>query len=288
MAWDRAVDWDDEFCRGRAAGQTTAADGSFTFRYTAAGPVELRLRHTQGAATSPPTVLVLPEPGGEVARTLELAAGALRGRFLIEQLPEKDRRFVQAVLYPMSKASVDPHYHTDYTSSVSSDCAHVDLDERRDFAFEYLPEGDWLLRVESSAGWSSEVLWQRMVAVNGSVVDLGEIARMPQVAAKFAYKWTVEPVPGTPIGLWLSLAHGGEPRAVWAGTFLGSVEGVECAVPAGRYTVVPFAPYPFVLGRHGVSGNAIASPVAIEVHADGSVSPPTIQFDALPQTGDGR
>lgn len=283
------IDWDDDLIRGWAAGQTTAADGSFTFRYSAAGQVEVRLRHTQGAATSPPTILVLPEPGADVGRTLELAAGSLRGRFAIEQLPPKERRFVRAVLYPMSKASVDPSYSTDYTSAVSWGCARVDLDERGEFAFDYLPDGDWLLRVEGIAmGGGSGPHWQRVAAVHGAAVDLGEVAPMPRVTAKFACRWSADGIPTTRIGVWLSMPHGGDPRAFWAGTFLGSVEGVTCSVPPGRYTVVPFAPSPLFYGFGGVSGTAIASPVAIEVHADGSVSPPTIQFDALPPTGDGR
>lgn len=286
---DGPIDWDDDLLRGWAAGQTTAADGSFTFRYTSAGPVELRLRHTQGAATSPPTILELPEPGADVVRTLDLAAGSLRGRFLVEQLPEKERRFVRAVLYPMSKASVDPSYSTDYTTPVSWGCARVDLDERGEFAFDYLPDGDWLLRVEGIAmGCGSGPHWQRVVAVHGSAVDLGEVAPMPRVTAKFACRWSADVIPTTRIGVWLSIPHGGDPRAFWAGTFLGSVEGVACSVPPGRYTVVPFAPGPLFYGFGGVSGTAIASPVAIEVHADGSVSPPTIQFDAMPPTGDGR
>ncbi len=286
---DGPIDWDDDLLRGWAAGQTTAADGSFTFRYTSAGPVELRLRHTQGAATSPPTILELPEPGADVVRALDLAAGSLRGRFLVEQLPEKERRFVRAVLYPMSKASVDPSYSTDYTSAVSWGCARVDLDERGEFAFDYLPDGDWLLRVEGIAmGCGSGPHWQRVVAVHGSAVDLGEVAPMPRVTAKFACRWPADVIPTTRIGVWLSIPHGGDPRAFWAGTFLGSVEGVACSVPPGRYTVVPFAPGPLFYGFGGVSGTAIASPVAIEVHADGSVSPPTIQFDAMPPTGDGR
>lgn len=286
---DGPIDWDNDLFRGWAAGQTTAADGSFTFRYTSAGPVELRLRHTQGAATSPPTILDLPEPGADVVRTLDFAAGSLRGRFLVEQLPEKERRFVRAVLYPMSKASVDPSYSTDYTSAVSWGCARVDLDERGEFAFDYLPDGDWLLRVEGIAmGCGSGPHWQRVVAVHGSAVDLGEIAPMPRVTAKFACRWPADVIPTTRIGVWLSIPHGGDPRAFWAGTFLGSVEGVACSIPPGRYTVVPFAPNLLLSGLGGVSGTAIALPVTIEVHADGSVSPPTIQFDALPPTGDGR
>jgi hypothetical protein len=283
------IDWDDDLIRSWAAGQTTAADGSFTFRYTSAGPVEVRLRHTQGAATSPPTILDLPEPGADVVRTLELAAGSLRGRFLVEQLPPKERRFVRAVLYPMAKASVDPSYSTDYTSSVSWRCARVELDERGEFAFDYLPDGDWLLRVEGIAmGCGSGPHWQRVVGVQGSVVDLGDLAPAKTVTAKVACKWSRDVVPGTAIGVWLYAAHAGEPRAVWAGTFLGSVEGVTCLVPAGNYVVVPFAvDFRFYRGD-GISGPPLAAPVPFEVLADGTVSPSTITFDALPPPGDGR
>lgn len=289
--WDEdgTPDWDDQSVRGWAAGQTTAADGAFTFRYAAAGPVELRLRHSQGAATSPPTILVLPEPGFDVVHTLELPGGSLRGRFALESLPAKERRFVEAVLYPLSKASADPSYHTDYSTPVAWRCARVELDEQGEFAFDYLPDGDWLLRVQGHAldreFWPH---WQRVVAVNGSVVDLGDLAAETRVTAKVACTWSPDAVPGTRIGVWLYVAHGGESRAVWAGTFLGSVEGLACSVPAGKYVVVPFAPYAWFHGHHGLSGTPLASPVAIDVRADGSVSPPTIRFDAFPPSGDGR
>lgn len=283
------IDWDDDLIHGWVAGQTTAADGSFTFRYTSAGPVEVRLRHTQGAATSPPTILVLPEPGADVVRTLELAAGSLRGRFAIEQLPPKERRFTRAVLYPMSKASADPSFSTDYTSAVSWRCARVELDERGAFAFDYLPDGDWLVRVQGHAmGCDPGPHWQRVVGVQGSVVDLGDLAPTKTVTAKVACKWSRDVVPGTAIGVWLYAAHAGEPRAVWAGTFPGSVEGVTFSVPAGNYVMVPFSvDFRFFRGG-GFSGPPLAPPVPFEVLADGTVSPPTIQFDALPPPSDGR
>jgi hypothetical protein len=137
-------------------------------------------------------------------------------------------------------------------------------------------------------GCGSGPHWQRVVGVQGSVVDLGDLAPAKTVTAKVACKWSRDVVPGTAIGVWLYAAHAGEPRAVWAGTFLGSVEGVTCLVPAGNYVVVPFAvDFRFYRGD-GISGPPLAAPVPFEVLADGTVSPSTITFDALPPPGDGR
>lgn len=284
-----ALDWDRKLIREWAAGQATGADGMFTIRYREAGPVELRIRHTNGAATSPPTVLVLPSPGtGDAACTLQLPGGAIRGRFPIEQLPPKERSFVTVVLYPMHKAKSDPVYHHDHGWPLARDCAHVELGADGRFAFDFLPTGEWLVRVHASVWEADTPPWQRVIHVAGEVVDLGDLATPPIVTASVQWRWpTADALERRVYGVWLYSGHGSDPAAVWRGTFAAKDQGSTTLNTApGRYTILPFGnageAMNFGYGLGYLTGMPLAEPFPIEVHADGTVTPSELTFVPLP------
>ncbi len=280
-------DWDNDLVRNFAAGQRTGADGTFAFRYREAGRVELRTRHDNGAATSPPTLVDLPPPGsGDVECTLVLAAGTIRGRFPIERLPEKERSLLKVVLYPMHKAQADPSYSNDWETALSWDCARIENPDNGRFAFDYLPDGDWLVRVQPFAmGSDPGPAWQRVVRVQGDVVDLGDMTPATRVATKLAWKWPAGAEPGKVRGIWLRVAHGNDAAAIWAGTFGAEKTGTACSIPPGKYTVVPFGSVDaspdwagLDYGFGGITGNPLAEPFPFEVHTDGSVTPAEFPF----------
>ncbi|MCA3007045.1 MAG: carboxypeptidase regulatory-like domain-containing protein [Phycisphaerales bacterium] len=286
----KAVDWEEDSVRSQVAGQRVAADGTFVFRYRHGGPVELRVRHTKGAATSLPTVVELPPPGtGSATCTLHLDAGAIRGRFAIEQLRPMPASLRKAVLYPLSKASDDPSWSTDWVVPTSWTCAQTELPMDGRFSFDNLADGDWLVRVQEHAlGSDPGPLWQRVVHIAGGVVDLGEIAATARVTTKLTWKWPEGAAPGAVLGVWLRVAHADDPAAIWAGTFVVETNGATCSVPAGIYTVVPFGFVDAGLGWQsghglgGITGDPLAKPFPIEVHADGTVTPVELVFVPLP------
>lgn len=288
------ADWDDELTRSWTASTLVDADGAFAFHYRDAGPVELRVRHERGAATQPPLVVELPPPGADVVRDLTFAVGAIRGRFALEQLEPRDRKFVSVVLYPPHKATVDPSYSTDWRPAVSWSCSKVEFDEQHDgaFAFDYLPDGDWLVRVQQYAfACDPGPLWQRLVTIeNGAVVELDDISPTPRVTATLSWRWLEDRAPGSVYGVWLHHAAS-TPTPQWCGTF--PIQGRRAAItaPPGRYTVVPFG-FPggrpddyFDGGRMGgitgITGSALAEPAEIEVHAAGSITPAEVVFTPL-------
>jgi hypothetical protein len=119
-------------------------------------------------------------------------------------------------------------------------------------------------------------------------VDLGEIAATARVAAKLTWKWPEGAAPGAVLGVWLRVAHGGDPAAIWAGTFVAETNGATCSVPAGIYSVVPIGFVDAGLawqsshGLGGITGDPLAKPFPIEVHADGTVTPGELVFVPLP------
>jgi hypothetical protein len=284
---DTPPDWNSRLVRGSVAGQHTAADGSFVFLYRTAGPVELRLRHVRGAATSPPTTIVLPAPAIGMECTLELEAGSIAGSFATAQLPSELRRHAVAVLYPLHKAGGDPWYQTDCRTALSQYRAKVELGADGRFAFDYLPAGDWLLRVECGACVGGP-LWQRIVTVQGELVELGELQSIAGVVTTVRWRWPAgDPMVRSVYGMWAYSPHGADARAIWVGTFPGGNGSTVLRVPPGRYTVEPFGregdvPYVHFLGQWGMTGSRLAQPIAIEVHEDGRVTPAELALTPLP------
>ncbi|MCU0866355.1 MAG: carboxypeptidase-like regulatory domain-containing protein [Planctomycetes bacterium] len=282
-----AIDWDSDIDLQYVAGQRSGDDGSFRFRYRDPGPVELRVRHANGAATSQPTVLVLPAPELGMECTLLVGAGAIRGRFVVEDRSGERRGPLQAVLYPLHKASGDPGYATDHTDPLSWSCTKVALAEDGRFAFDCLPPGDWLVRIEPPAfAGSAGPLWQRVVNVQGEGVELGDLRPDAGVAASVRWRWpagdkTVRSVRG----VWIYSPHREDARAVWVGTFAALDGTAELRVPPGRYTIEPFGnegEYVPLSGGWGLSGSRLAQPIAIEVHEDGSMTPAELTWTPLP------
>ncbi|MEZ6037931.1 MAG: hypothetical protein R3F29_10650 [Planctomycetota bacterium] len=216
------ADWDDDLTLSWTASTMVDADGVFTFRYRDPGPVELRVRHERGAATQLPIVVELPPPGADVVHDLPFTAGAIRGRFALELLEPRDRQFVKVVLYPPHKATDDPSWHGEWTPALSWSCSKIEFDEQHDgaFAFDYLPDGDWLVRVQEYAfACDPGPLWQRLVTIeNGAVVELDAISPTPRVTATLSWRWLEDRAPGSVYGVWLHHAAS-TPTPQWCGTF---------------------------------------------------------------------
>lgn len=279
------IDWNDESDLRYVAGQRSGADGSFEFLYCEAGPLELRARHAEGAGTMPPVIVDLPPPGAPVQRDLELALGGIRGRFVAAATKARLGSAREAVLFPLDHADADPFFSTDYVTSVASSCKTCGLGEDGSFAFEHVPDGEWVVRVTNGFHWSFA---QRLVVVNGDQVDLGELRASPTTTAKFAWAWRAGTSPRQIQGVWLYEERKGRP-AIWAGTFAARNDGAECPPPAGKYLGVVFGAfgeaeqYAFRGSFGGITGTPLSEPFGVELRRDGTTVPATIELLPKPQ-----
>ncbi|MCB9879187.1 MAG: carboxypeptidase regulatory-like domain-containing protein [Planctomycetes bacterium] len=277
-------DWDNELKWQFTAGQLSDADGGFEIRYREAGPLELRVRHAEGHATSSPLVVDLPPPGAEVVRDLHVPVGEIRGRFPLAAVPSDAHPDYRVTLFPLAKAGDDAFYSAgDYSAPIAWNCAHFEGPADGAFAFSYLSPGQWVVRV-STGVFGGALLWQQVVEVQHGVVDLGEIApkRRP---IELSWQWTGGGKPEAEVlGLWLWRLVGDPPQRVWAETMRGGSPRSEVLEP-GRYEVQPFGASQWYGWRslNGVGGPAIAAPVSITITADGKVEPAVMRFVPLPK-----
>ncbi|MCA8977728.1 MAG: carboxypeptidase regulatory-like domain-containing protein [Planctomycetes bacterium] len=285
--WFDKGDWDNEITYRFAPGQLTDDDGSFRLLYRDAGPIELRLRHPDGHATSTPIVVELPPPGPEVVRDLQLPIGGIRGRFPIGSVPEADRQHYRITLFPLRKATDDPFYSAgDFSSPIAWDCAHHEGMQDGAFEFGYLSAGTWLVRAHT-ATFGGALLWQRAVDVERDVVELGDIEVRAPVAATVRFAWADGKAPeGGVRGIWLWRAHGGDERAIWVATVAAADGAAQCAaIEPGDYTMQPFGggdDYGWGNLLGGISGPPVAAPVQIRIATDGAVAPAVVTFVPLP------
>lgn len=279
-------DWDNELLLEFACGQRTRKDGSFTILYRDAGPVEVRVRHADGHTTALPIVVELPPPGDDVVRNFEIPAGEIRGRYPIEQLTARERRFFEITLFPLTKSVGDPFYAPHHGTSIDMSCAKVEKSKDGRFAFSYLRPGQWLVRAHSYRSQANVVLWQRVLSVHNDVVDLGELPVVASAEAKVAWRWQGKPS-GAVVGVWLRQVQAGDVPSVWAGTYRAQGASAKCEILPGHYEVVPFGWPGFDHGRSdswslGISGEALAKPQRVRVRAGGLVEPAEVVFVALP------
>jgi len=148
--------------------------------YRDAGPVELFVRHDNAATTSPPVTIDLPPPGEDVVRDVEVPAGEIRGRYPIELLDERERESFAVTLYPMQMTLHDPYFSMDYCCSLYSLCASVEKAKDGRFAFSHLGPGKWLVRIRVATKSGPLLAWQKVLDVQGDVVDVGELSQRPK------------------------------------------------------------------------------------------------------------
>jgi hypothetical protein len=278
---DDSADWDESHVWQRALSQQTVDDGSFQLLYAKAGPVELRVRHPDGHATSEPLVVTLPPPGSsDVVCDLVVPTGKVWGRVELEarhgRVPP-----VTIALYPMRRVAEDPTFRGGSFPLLTA-CAAVRFTPTGEFAFHYLPAGEWLLRAHSAG--RSEVLWQRVVNVSDGLVDLGTIAPVPPVSVALAYGRDLgiaaKQDRPTNFAFRLFQPHDGNPTALWAATLHGLYGSANCAkVLPGSYNLVPFE---YTTSGEHLMATPFAKPVPIEIRSDGSVLPNPVRFSPLP------
>lgn len=281
-------EWDSGFMLPFAPGQHSKAGGEFVFLYRDAGPVELFVHNDKAAVTSVPVPIDLPAPGDDVARDVEIPAGEIRGRYPIELLTESEQKSFTVTLYPMHMTLHDPHYSTDYSSSLSSACPSVEKSKQGRFAFSFLGPGKWLVRVHASTTKGGRILvWQKVLDVRGDVVDVGELPLAKPVQAPLRWQWQGKR-PGQVNGVWLRVARPGGGEAIWAATVVARGATGNAHVMPGSYLAIPFGyfgpdgQWPG-LDMFGVSGEELGKPVPIEIRSDGSVLPKIITFSPRPE-----
>lgn len=281
------VDWNSDIDLQLAAGQRSAADGSFTFLYRDAGPLEVRVRHADGAATMPPVVVDLPPPGDDVYCSLELALGGIRGRFVRRATADPRPGRAEAVLFPLDKAAGDPFLQSDWSTSLAWTCKRCELDVDGGFAFAHVPDGEWLVRITNGF---DRTFVQRLVTVRDNEVDLGELQPVALVTGKLAWRWPASTPPQRVFGVWLYEERAGKP-ALWGGTCAAGERGAEaCAVAPGRYLAVVFGARGedsewYQYGTYGrPTGEPLSKPFAIEIQSDGSTVPASVELVLEPPT----
>ncbi|HEX5052865.1 MAG TPA: hypothetical protein VFZ65_13905, partial [Planctomycetota bacterium] len=154
----------------------------------------------------------------------------------------------------------------------------------------FVPDGDWLLRIQPSFRFGADPgpMWQQVVHVHGDAVDLGDLAPPARVTATLHWSWPArDTTVRTVVGVWLHSAYGGDHAALWAGTHHATTEGATLHnVPPGRYEVVPFGCFDehawVMLGSHGITGTPLARPCRIEIEASGAVVPTELELQPLP------
>jgi hypothetical protein len=268
--------WSDErheFCPHTR----TDADGRFRFLVGRAGTWELRTRAAAGSPWSPPDVVTFAALGERRDVELRVAAAAIRGSFDQTAMPAAERRRVRAELYPLAAADQDAFFESDHLARQGQCVPHQELAEGGAFAFECVPPGGWVLRIVASDR-PSAILWQRVVhTTNDDVQDLGSLQPPPRHVVRVLTGAAAD------IGVWVMEPHAGNARGVFVATIGGVHEDafVLGGLPAGRYRLHPFQRGTMFAGHWGVYGEATGTPVELEVHADGRVTPDVVWPDGV-------
>jgi hypothetical protein len=246
---------------------TTAADGTFTMQVASTGTYELRARHPRQAVASPPTVVVVTALGERVAVELSLTAGGVRCR--LPAAPGGGNHLT-AFLYPAAKASIDPFSYGDLSMADVDNRLGIRLDPDGAFVFEFVPPGNYVLRVIAGSGLSArEIVWQAAVTVGPTMIDLGELMRPALLTASATVLTTDDAL----VGAWIRQDLPGVPEGAFVRAVLVNGGRLEFAgFPPGSYRVQFFTPC-FGAGQWGLLGTPRGAPIAIGLRADGTTEP---------------
>jgi hypothetical protein len=255
----------------------TDAEGRFRFLVARAGRWELLARSDRGSQWSPALTIECATGTDRRRADIALAAAAIRGICSLASIAPNDRQWVEAQLYRLDEADQDAFLSGDWSMSQAWRTPKQPLDRSGAFVFEGVPAGGWVLRIVQSGYWG-QILWQQVVTtVSDEEHDLGAIVLPVRVPVR------VRTGVANDIGAWLMQAAEGNERGVFVATIAGAVNGVFDlgTLAPGRYRLQPFRRGIAFVGDRGTRGEAHSEPAAIEVHADGRVSPEVVFADGV-------
>lgn len=247
-------------------------DGRFRFLVTTTSPIELRVRLDSSPAWASPVTLQL-GPGERVTRDLELSTASLSGRFDLSDLAIVERSQVQAQLYALADAAVDPFYMAFHGEDVPMmfRVQGRDLDGDGRFRFDGVQKGTWVLRIVSGL---QNILVQRVVHYGGEEqLDLGMLSCSGRVVPRLTCGLTAQ------YTVVCRLVVSGSAAGAYAGT-----AGVDHE--AGRWRWPELAPGAYVLEARSSDAWPAAAPpaghvVRVQVAADGTCTPAVAWPDGL-------
>ncbi|MFK7742706.1 MAG: carboxypeptidase-like regulatory domain-containing protein, partial [Planctomycetota bacterium] len=284
--------------RGRADGEPgsiTGEDGRYRILYRKPGPVHLLVHRADMAEIMPDLTIDLPAPTVRTRKApgrspppdrtfdIELPGGAVRGALRLDGLPQGMRASAKVHLYPWSLAGALPYTRDTIRWREASDADRRSArvpDEHGVFQFDFVPPGDWLVRVVVAVpGTRSAVTaCDARVRVANGAVHVGELA--PTWNGPVQIGMQVENVLHKPSALTLHRI-GSRADPVWIARhrFRNIDASLRYAatlphLPAGQYRVTPEIPEFARPGRERVP----MQPFEIRVATDGSVTPATVRL----------
>ncbi|MFO1030813.1 MAG: carboxypeptidase-like regulatory domain-containing protein [Planctomycetota bacterium] len=250
--------------------QRTDHTGSFRFLVSSAREVRLSARHGDVGLWSTPIPLSI--GSGERRHVdLVLAAAAIRGRVDLGQVPRRERRSVEAQLWPIrdGKAPAPEYDAFGDPRHPSSFLPSRELAADGSFAFECLPPGDYVVRIGNLI--APPIVLHAVNTTGDEVHELGLLT--PAVRHAVRVRTDLPANPTRRVHITNPAGSIGSGAFVWLGTVRDSVLELE-PLPAGSYQL-------FLMPSH--SGEAATEPtteqvVSITIGADGSVTPDVVRF----------
>jgi hypothetical protein len=248
----------------------TGRDGRFRFLVGRPGSYDLRACHPRQVVAGPPVQVRV--AGERVDVALELPGGVVRGRCT-------ESGANAAYLYPPADAAGDPFFQGDEANADASARRHVPIGVDGTFGFEFVPPGDYVLRlVHLGDRWSRDIALQQIVHVGERGADLGTLAVPARVTASVPVICTGRPA-DSQLAAWIRMESPAVPDGMFVRTaFVADGRLPLGRLPAGRYRIEFFEPTVFA-GAIGVTGSGIGRPHELELRTDGTTGPARLSVD---------
>lgn len=248
--------------------------GRYRFLISKPRTIRIRARRESSSGWSPPLQQTVSPQHDIDLPDIRLPASTIRGHFNLTAVETKMRPHVEAQLYPLEKAADDPFYHGDWGTSLAWNCQRQSIGVTGGFAFEGVPPGTWVLRIQT--GYQEIAVVREITIAADDLADLGQLQLPVRVQPQLRGG-----LPRTH-GVWLRRATKQIPGGIHLATLATFGEGRHLpALPPGKYLLIAFQRGAYFSGDSGVTGTAVGKPIQVEVHADGTTTPAVVWPNGL-------